>query len=323
MEKLNSFISNLSRAFTSCSIRGENVERQGRRVAQGLQNQVRNNNAQQAIEMAQRANEMQGRALLNPIMGAAQQAQQPAANDNAQQAQQPVENANAQPAQQAQQPVENANAQQPAANDNAQPAQQAQQPAANDNAQQAQQPVANDNAQPAQQAQQPAANDNAQQAQQPAANDNAQPAQQAQQPDGNNNAQQAQQPDGNNNAQQARAAQQNNPNPIFTARHTIGTTGYNLENAPAMNKTGFEGPHSFAGYGPNYNQRIEMNSDANIEDKFVFRNIPEVKISKGNQLYTFAHERIVRVKRSGSIDQNDGQLHIDRNNNVRTNGQIH
>ena len=260
MEKLNSFISNLSRAFTSCSIRGENVERQGRRVAQGLQNQVRNNNAQQAIEMAQRANEMQGRALLNPIMGAAQQAQQPAANDNAQQAQQPV---------------------------------------ANDNAQQAQQ------------------------AQQPAANDNAQPAQQAQQPDGNNNAQQAQQPDGNNNAQQARAAQQNNPNPIFTARHTIGTTGYNLENAPAMNKTGFEGPHSFAGYGPNYNQRIEMNSDANIEDKFVFRNIPEVKISKGNQLYTFAHERIVRVKRSGSIDQNDGQLHIDRNNNVRTNGQIH
>ena len=271
---------------------------------------------------------------------AQQPAQQPAANDNAQQAQQPDANANAQ--QQAQQPAANDNAQQaqqPVANDNAQPAQQAQQaqqPDGNDNvqpAQQAQQPVENANAQPAQQAQQPVENANAQQqaqqpvenanAQQPAANDNAQPAQQAQQPDGNNNAQQAQQPDGNNNAQQARAAQQNNPNPIFTARHTIGTTGYNLENAPAMNKTGFEGPHSFADYGPNYNQRIEMNSDANIEDKFVFRNIPEVKISKGDQLYTFAHERIVRVKRSGSIDQNDGQLHIDRNNNVRTNGQIH
>ena len=237
----------------------------------------------------------------------AQPAEEPAADDNAQQAQQPVENANAQ------------QAQQPAANDNAQQAQQAQQPDGNDNAQQAQQPVENANAQ--QQAQQPVENANAQQpAQQPAANDNAQ---QAQQPAANDNAQQAQQPDGNNNAQQARAAQQNNPNPIFTARHTIGTTGYNLENAPAMNKTGFEGTHSFAGYGPNYNQRIEMNSDENIEDKFVFRNIPEVKISKGNQLYTFAHERIVRVKRSGSIDQNDGQLHIDRDNNVRTNGQIH
>ena len=257
---------------------------------------------------------------------AAEQPQQPVAAEQPEQAQPAQQPAAEEPVadEPAQQPVAEERvaqpAEEPAADDNAQ---QAQQPVENANAQQAQQPAANDNAQQAQQAQQPDGNDNAQQAQQPDGNDNAQPAQQAQQPDGNDNAQQAQQPDGNNNAQQARAAQQNNPNPIFTARHTIGTTGYNLENAPAMNKTGFEGTHSFAGYGPNYNQRIEMNSDENIEDKFVFRNIPEVKISKGNQLYTFAHERIVRVKRSGSIDQNDGQLHIDRDNNVRTNGQIH
>lgn len=49
---MRNLMSNIRRAFTSCSIRGKDVERQGQRVAQGLQNQVRNDDAQQAIEMA-------------------------------------------------------------------------------------------------------------------------------------------------------------------------------------------------------------------------------------------------------------------------------
>lgn len=116
------------------------------------------------------------------------------------------------------------------------------------------------------------------------------------------------------------AAQQNNPNPIFTVRHTLGTPGYNLENAPAMSRTFSAGTHVFTDYGPNYNQRIEMDTDLNNEDRLVFRNIPEVEISRGFQHYTFDDARVVRVKRSDSIDKNDGQLHIDRNGNVRAKG---
>lgn len=46
---MGNFISNFKHAFT-CSIRGANMERQGERVAQNVQNQVRED-AQQAIEM--------------------------------------------------------------------------------------------------------------------------------------------------------------------------------------------------------------------------------------------------------------------------------
>ena len=88
-----------------------------------------------------------------------------------------------------------------------------------------------------------------------------------------------------------------------------------------MSRTYYEGTHIFTGYGPNYNQSIAMGTEQNNEEKFVFRNIPEVKISKGNQHYTFDNARVVRVKRSGSIDENDGQLHIDRQGNFRINGQ--
>ena len=117
------------------------------------------------------------------------------------------------------------------------------------------------------------------------------------------------------------AAQQNNPNPIFTVRHTLGTPGYNLENAPATSRTFHAGTRIVTGYDPNYNQRIEMDTDLNNEDRFVFRNIPEVEISRGNQHYTFDDARVVRVKRSGSIDENNGQAHIDRHGNFRINGQ--
>ena len=116
------------------------------------------------------------------------------------------------------------------------------------------------------------------------------------------------------------AAQQNNPNPIFTVRHTLGTPGYNLENAPAMSRTFSAGTHIFTGYDPFNNQRIEIDTDLNNEDRLVFRNIPKVEISRGNQHYTFDNARVVRVKRSDSIDENDGQLHIDRNGNVRAKG---
>ena len=116
------------------------------------------------------------------------------------------------------------------------------------------------------------------------------------------------------------AAQQNNPNPIFTVRHTLGTPGYNLENAPAMSGTFSAGTHVFTGYDPFNNQRIEIDTDLNNEDRFVFRNIPKVEISRGFQHYTFDNARVVRVKRSDSIDKNDGQLHIDRNGNVRAKG---
>ena len=116
------------------------------------------------------------------------------------------------------------------------------------------------------------------------------------------------------------AAQQNNPNPIFTVRHTLGTPGYNLENAPAMSRTFSAGTHVFTGYDPFNNQRIEIDTDLNNEDRLVFRNIPKVEISRGNQHYTFDNARVVRVKRSDSIDENDGQLHIDRNGNVRAKG---
>ena len=116
------------------------------------------------------------------------------------------------------------------------------------------------------------------------------------------------------------AAQQNNPNPIFTVRHTLGTPGYNLENAPAMSRTFSAGTHIFTGYDPFNNQRIEIDTDLNNEDRLVFRNIPKVEISRGNQHYTFDNARVVRVKRSDSIDKNDGQLHIDRNGNVRAKG---
>ena len=116
------------------------------------------------------------------------------------------------------------------------------------------------------------------------------------------------------------AAQQNNPNPIFTVRHTLGTPGYNLENAPAMSRTFSAGTHIFTGYDTFNNQRIEIDTDLNNEDRLVFRNIPKVEISRGNQHYTFDNARVVRVKRSDSIDENDGQLHIDRNGNVRAKG---
>lgn len=116
------------------------------------------------------------------------------------------------------------------------------------------------------------------------------------------------------------AAQQNNPNLIFTVRHTLGTPGYNLENAPAMSRTFSAGTHIFTGYDPFNNQRIEIDTDLNNEDRLVFRNIPKVEISRGNQHYTFDNARVVRVKRSDSIDENDGQLHIDRNGNVRAKG---
>ena len=79
------------------------------------------------------------------------------------------------------------------------------------------------------------------------------------------------------------AAQQNNPNPIFTVRHTLGTPGYNLENAPAMSRTFSAGTHIFTGYDPFNNQRIEIDTDLNNEDRLVFRNIPKVEISRGNQ----------------------------------------
>ena len=116
------------------------------------------------------------------------------------------------------------------------------------------------------------------------------------------------------------AAQQNNPNPIFTVRHTLGTPSYNLENAPAMSLAYSEGTHVFTGYGPNYNQSIEMDIDLNNDDRFVFRNIPKVEISRGFRHYTFDDASVVRVKRSDSIDENDGQLHIDHNGNVRAKG---
>ena len=116
------------------------------------------------------------------------------------------------------------------------------------------------------------------------------------------------------------AAQQNNPNLIFTVRHTLGTPGYNLENAPAMSRTFSAGTHIFTGYDPFNNQHIEIDTDLNNEDRLVFRNIPKVEISRGNQHYTFDNARVVRVKRSDSIDENDGQLHIDRNGNVRAKG---
>ena len=116
------------------------------------------------------------------------------------------------------------------------------------------------------------------------------------------------------------AAQQNNPNPIFTVRHTLGTPGYNLENAPATSGTFSAGTHVFTDYGPFNNQRIEMDIDLNNENRFVFRNIPKVEISRGFQHYTFDDARVVRVKRSDSIDANDGQLHIDHNGNVRAKG---
>ena len=292
---------------------------------------------------------------------AQQQAQEPVQNANAQQqAQQPVENANAQQqphqpvanndVQQAQaaqieeEPIAERVAErvaEPVAEPIAEPAaEQPQQPVAAEqpapimvlDAHLAeQQPVAEQQQQQPEQAQQPVENNNVQQqAQQLVAEEPAQPAQQEEEHVANNNAQQpvaeepaqpAQQPDGNDNAQQARAAQQNNPNPIFTVRHTIGNDGYNLENAPAMSRTYYEGTHIFTGYGPNYNQSIAMGTEQNNEEKFVFRNIPEVKISKGNQHYTFDNARVVRVKRSGSIDENDGQLHIDRQGNFRINGQ--
>ena len=116
-------------------------------------------------------------------------------------------------------------------------------------------------------------------------------------------------------------AQQNNPNPIFTVKHILGSAGYNLKNAPAMSRTVYSFTRIFTGYAPSYNQCIEIDTDFNNEDKFVFRNIPKVEISRGFQHYTFDDARVVRVKRSGSIDENDGQLHIDRQGNFRTNGQ--
>ena len=255
-------------------------------IAEPIAEPVENDNVQQQAQQPVAEQPQQPVAAEQPapimVLDAHLAEQQPVAEQQQpEQAQQPVENNNVQ--QQAQQPV--AEQQQP---------EQAQQPVAAE--QQAQ-------AQPAQQEEEHVANNNAQQ---PVAEEPAQP---------------AQQPDGNDNAQQARAAQQNNPNPIFTVRHTIGNDGYNLENAPAMSRTYYEGTHIFTGYGPNYNQSIAMGTEQNNEEKFVFRNIPEVKISKGNQHYTFDNARVVRVKRSGSIDENDGQLHIDRQGNFRINGQ--